>query len=298
MTVARAAGRWFDPADLLARLGDLGPPSELRDRSPALAADTLALDRVLLSTVRDGVMHADALHLVDGDPTAALGRLREAPVRLEYPLVEGEVLRRRRAQVVDVATGEVGGPRAFADVLEWTAYAVAPVVVEGRVIGFFHGDRTGTGDPIDERDATGLASFAACFAVVYERTVLRQRLRVQLREMRQVGSWADARAAELGDRPIELGEDAGGDAGRSPGRRTGIGGEAVRDLLTPRELEVLEHMVRGETNVGIARDLVLSEGTVKFHVKNILRKLHVSNRAEATSRYLHLVLDRGAGESR
>jgi DNA-binding NarL/FixJ family response regulator len=39
--------------------------------------------------------------------------------------------------------------------------------------------------------------------------------------------------------------------------------------------------------------LVVSEGTVKFHVKNILRKLHASNRAEATSRYLRLTLRRG-----
>ena len=51
-------------------------------------------------------------------------------------------------------------------------------------------------------------------------------------------------------------------------------------------------MVRGETNGQIARDLVLSEGTVKFHVKNVLRKLHAANRAEATSRYLRLTLNR------
>ena len=49
-------------------------------------------------------------------------------------------------------------------------------------------------------------------------------------------------------------------------------------------------MVRGETNADIARALVVSEGTVKFHVKNILRKLHAANRAEATSRYLRLTM--------
>ena len=52
-------------------------------------------------------------------------------------------------------------------------------------------------------------------------------------------------------------------------------------------------MVKGETNADIARALVVSEGTVKFHVKNILRKLHASNRAEATSRYLRLSLRQG-----
>ena len=53
---------------------------------------------------------------------------------------------------------------------------------------------------------------------------------------------------------------------------------------------MLEHLVKGETNAEIARTLVVSEGTVKFHVKNILRKLQASNRAEATSRYLRLTM--------
>jgi DNA-binding NarL/FixJ family response regulator len=51
-------------------------------------------------------------------------------------------------------------------------------------------------------------------------------------------------------------------------------------------------MVRGETNGAIARELVVTEGTIKFHVKNILRKLHAANRAEATSRYLRLTIPR------
>ena len=58
-------------------------------------------------------------------------------------------------------------------------------------------------------------------------------------------------------------------------------------------------MVRGETNAGIGRELVVAEGTVKFHVKNMLRKLHVSNRAEATARYLRLAYRRdGEGADR
>ena len=53
-----------------------------------------------------------------------------------------------------------------------------------------------------------------------------------------------------------------------------------------REVDVLQLMADGKTNGDIARALFVSEGTVKFHVKNILRKLNASNRAEATSRYL------------
>jgi DNA-binding NarL/FixJ family response regulator len=60
-------------------------------------------------------------------------------------------------------------------------------------------------------------------------------------------------------------------------------------LLTRRELDVLRLMADGQTNKSIADSLVISDGTVKFHVNSILRKLHAANRAEAVSRYLRLL---------
>jgi DNA-binding NarL/FixJ family response regulator len=60
-------------------------------------------------------------------------------------------------------------------------------------------------------------------------------------------------------------------------------------LLTRRELEVLRLLADGHTNRAIADALVISAGTVKFHVNRILRKLHAANRAEAVSRYLRLL---------
>ena len=60
-------------------------------------------------------------------------------------------------------------------------------------------------------------------------------------------------------------------------------------LLTRRELEVLRLLADGQSNRAIADALVISGGTVKFHVNSILRKLHAANRAEAVSRYLRLL---------
>jgi DNA-binding NarL/FixJ family response regulator len=54
--------------------------------------------------------------------------------------------------------------------------------------------------------------------------------------------------------------------------------------LTPRELEILRAAAEGPTNAQIARQLWVTEQTVKFHLSNIYRKLGVSNRTEA-SRY-------------
>lgn len=52
--------------------------------------------------------------------------------------------------------------------------------------------------------------------------------------------------------------------------------------LTRREMEVLRLVARGLSNQEIATELVISEGTVRIHVSNILGKLHLANRTQAT----------------
>ncbi|MDH5632961.1 MAG: response regulator [Gammaproteobacteria bacterium] len=51
--------------------------------------------------------------------------------------------------------------------------------------------------------------------------------------------------------------------------------------LTPREHEILCHIAEGQSNKVIARSLDITDGTVKLHVKSILRKLGVHSRVEA-----------------
>ncbi len=51
--------------------------------------------------------------------------------------------------------------------------------------------------------------------------------------------------------------------------------------LTPREMEILCQLAAGLSNKAIARELGISDGTVKLHVKAILRKLEVRSRVEA-----------------
>ncbi len=53
------------------------------------------------------------------------------------------------------------------------------------------------------------------------------------------------------------------------------------DELTPREIEILRHVAEGQSNKSIGRALEITDGTVKLHVKSILRKLGVRSRVEA-----------------
>jgi DNA-binding NarL/FixJ family response regulator len=57
--------------------------------------------------------------------------------------------------------------------------------------------------------------------------------------------------------------------------------------LTGRELEILQLVAAGSTNGDVARKLWVTEQTVKFHLRNIFRKLDVANRTEA-SHFAHI----------
>jgi two-component system nitrate/nitrite response regulator NarL len=51
--------------------------------------------------------------------------------------------------------------------------------------------------------------------------------------------------------------------------------------LSSREVEILEHLMAGESNKVIARTLAVAEATIKVHVKAILRKVQARNRTQA-----------------
>ena len=63
--------------------------------------------------------------------------------------------------------------------------------------------------------------------------------------------------------------------------------------LTPRETEILGLLAEGQSNKAIARNLGISDGTVKLHVKAILRKLEVHSRVEAAV----MAVERGFSKS-
>jgi DNA-binding NarL/FixJ family response regulator len=156
-----------------------------------------------------------------------------------------------------------------------------------RVIGFFHVDRFGQELPVGPEDRDNLWVFAEHFGLMYERSVLVERLESQRSQLHDLLSDTIVSIDEIcaidmdlaRTEPVEATPISSSRSARSP----------LDSLLTAREREVLELMASGATNNQIARELVVSEGTVKSHVKRILRKLRVDNRAGAVARYLHLL---------
>src|SRR5699024_7615973 len=90
----------------------------------------------------------------------------------------------------------------------------------------------------------------------------------------------------------QLGAEPLAEAVRSVGRRHRVvlpGGRENLDLLTPRELSVLELVARGMTNKATGSELFISEKTVSVHVSRVMAKLGATSRTEAVA----LAMQRG-----
>lgn len=273
------------------KLREMTSPPAIFDAAPRRLVQSSEFERALLSTVDESRLVVRAAHFED-DPEgaeAALARLTERPIALEHPLLEAEVLRRRRATAVAEAGVNPRVSPVLTEAMGWSSYVAAPVVIQGRVIAVLHADRRDGKLDVLHRDL--LWRFAVGLGQAYESASLRRRVRREREYMRRFLDRLDARLGELSDSAIEFAPATSPAASlASPGAAEGA--QAFEGVLTRRELEILALLAEGLSNRKIADRLVISEGTVKFHVNSILRKLRAQNRAEAVSRYLSRTLGR------
>jgi DNA-binding CsgD family transcriptional regulator len=289
--------------EALARLREHDSPERLIEAAPRELCLACGFTRAMISRVHGSSWVPEALEVMPGTDEDEAGfrtYVEQAEIPLGHMLLETELVRRRMPSLV---TDPVGDPRTFKEIVgisRSSSYVVAPIMPTGRVIGFLHADRYGEDEPVTADDRDHLWAFAEHFGFIFERAVLVERLAAQRREVSEAFGLAETALDELHDAEIAL-------ARREPDApevaRTGAaifrrGDSRLEGLLTAREREVLELMAGGATNTQIAEQLVIGEGTVKSHVKHILRKLRVSNRAEAVSRYLRLMMRRQGGEER
>ena len=273
-------------------LSSLTTVDQLVDRAP-VALCKVGFDRAMISRVHDSEWVVERFYsAVDPEEAAQITRsAREENERLSPNVIELEMVRRRVALLVpDVSREPRVNPR-LAAMTGSHSYVAAPIAPDGEVVGFFHADRLSK-DPVTNFDREVLALFAQEFgrlvatANLYERFA---RLRATVDQLR---SSLGGMVSNCLDGPVRLvTEKLDGEPSASPTLRpmnlSSVSGAPEMDqLLSEREREVLRLMALGETNGRIASRLFITEGTVKSHVRHILRKLNASNRAEAVCRWL------------
>jgi DNA-binding CsgD family transcriptional regulator len=159
-----------------------------------------------------------------------------------------------------------------------SSYAVVPLVGSTGIFGLVHADHHPGPRHASPADRDALWLLVDGFSNLYERAVLTERLRAQHARLRQAVSDLDAEATAVLNAEIALDRDPLPHAHHAAPTAETVLTDA---RLTRRERDVAELMGKGYGNAAIARDLVIVPGTVKTHVKAVMRKLGAANRAEA-----------------
>jgi DNA-binding CsgD family transcriptional regulator len=225
--------------------------------------------RTAVFSLQGGTLVAESVYPGDGNGSQ--------PHQLGPGLRETEVLRRRTAVFVEDVASD---PRARGMLDGARSFVAAPIICDEQAVGLIYADPGVSGEPLTELDRDTLAVFAAGFGYALERCVLTGRLRAHADRVLALARSTEESVTELCSHEFALGSPAV----FLPAVRT-QNGHGLHALLTRRELEVVAMLAEGETNARIAQRLVVSEDTVKSHVKHILRKLGVHNRSQAVSRY-------------
>ncbi|SBS76841.1 Putative GAF sensor protein (modular protein) [uncultured Mycobacterium sp.] len=272
--------------DGITELEQIDDPGHLLDRA-AIAATNLGFDRAMISSVHDGQWLPVAGH-IERDPAWAsqiVAAGQEEPEIIDAALPEAEMLRRLRPILVDDAQRLARRYATIIDISKGQRYLAAPIMSCRNVIGFVHADTFYRPRRFTNTDIRLLGLFGEFLGTTMTRLMMLD----ELRALHAQAEGLTSRIAELERswsgrtyRRPALSRAADPAAPHCPGRAP------AANVLTRRELEVLELVADGATNARIARVLTISEGTVKGHMKHIFRKLGTANRAEAVSYWLRL----------
>ena len=276
----------------LGRLRSMPTSAELVDNVCQELVRSCGFGRALLSRVEDHtwvpwVVHFGHRPVRDSD-REWIGTKR---IPLRSMLLESElVAERHAAAIIDASQDERADKRFVADTAS-TSYVAAPIMPAGRVVGFIHADYYPSGRKVDHVDRDIVWAFAEGYGRIYERTVMVERLSGQRDQVRETLRNAEQIMDRLARGELELARREADRSMVSSATTLALTGDrpAMDDLFTPREREVLGLIVAGQSNAAIAARLVISEGTVKSHVKQILRKIGAANRSEAIARYLGMI---------
>ena len=273
----------------LARLRSVSTVDRILRLATVEACTQLGFDRAILFSVQGSEMVCE--HVFFNEEPAWAAEIERVAQKhhphLDHLLLETEMLRRRRPALVRDAQNDPRGDPVLVKATRTRSYVAAPIIPRGRVLGFLHADCYFSGRDVDELDRDTLWAFAEGYGYAMDRAVLMHRLEALAAQVRDVSHAADALTAEQDGTDVglahadELAASVVATAASIVAPERGL-----HKQLTAREAEVLELMADGRTNAAIADELVITEETVKSHVKQILRKLGAANRAEAVSRWL------------
>ena len=262
------------------------PPRKMIYVAPEVLSRELAFARTMISTVRGSLWVPQHMHIEDeaADPHGRqlLEYVQDRHIQLGDAPLETELVRKRCGAF---APSPMDDKRVFKEIVEVSGcfgYIAAPITVQGRAIGILHADRPEPHGIVTMDHLEQLEAFAECLSVAFESAALEEKAAQQRVEVENLCGNVDEMLSRSGRSVLwSL-------PGTVHGARHGANyhrDQPTAPALTFREQEIMSHVATGATNGQIARCLVISEGTVKSHLKHIAKKLNTSSRAAAVATY-------------
>jgi LuxR family transcriptional regulator, regulator of acetate metabolism len=250
-------------------------------QAAAEACRVLGFDRAMIFRRSGNLLLAEATHFVGQDEWArhCQEHAEAHPIRLSRHQTESEMLRRRAAALVTDPLHDPNTWQPIVQKIRTPGYVATPIAVRGEIVATLHADNEISGRRIGRVERDALAAFGTGLGFAIERAVLVDRLTSQRETMR--------RMVAATERTVEDFLRAESAWARQPPAAPAVPARpACPVVLTAREREVLELMAGGASNADIAARLVITPGTVKTHVKHVLRKLDATSRAQAVAIFL------------
>jgi len=278
-------------AEALSELRRAPSSSALLEGAPRALCEACGFTRAMVSAVQGSRWVPLKLFTSDQlDPQAEAFQAfvaSETEIPLANMLAETDMARRRAAIQIEDAPLDRRTFKPIIEVAKSPGYVAAPIIIGGRATGFMHADRVGQRRTVSNDDMEWIAEFTTELASLFDRAVAAEQLLTQRIDLLEAMASTHAALAAFERSVLGFGEGVG--IGSTEGASAQGRPAPARDaLLTPREREVLECVAHGATNAVVARQLMLSENTVKTHLRAILRKLHVTTRGAAVARYMRL----------
>ncbi|MGI9161751.1 MAG: LuxR C-terminal-related transcriptional regulator [Mycobacterium sp.] len=281
----------------LARLQGVKSIEQMLEKAPA-ALCRCGFDRVIISSIEESTWTVQRVHIqADPDWADEIARAGlDHPMQIDHMLVESGMVRRRTPILVDDVQSNPLTNAAIRAASLSRSYVAAPIMADGRVIGMLHADCYSSRRHVDRDDLAILGMFAEGFSYAFGRVNLVERLHLARNQIQRMARDVATAAEDLCTAQTTFGrrQDSGGDRPAPPVAASLAANTRIESLLSRREIEVLSLMTQGKSNREIATHLVIAEGTVKTHVKNVLRKLKAANRAEAVFRFMRMTALEGS----
>jgi DNA-binding CsgD family transcriptional regulator len=272
--------------EVLGRFGGIQSVPQLLRECPR-AVTRLGFDRAMYSLVYEREWTPQAAYSVRRPEAARRLVLsaQKSPQTLTSAAPEFGLLRRDHSILVADVRDNPNVHREIATASGCRSYVATRVVANGNVVGLIHADKYLYGDGVDECDRHLLGLFGEAFGYVLARAMLLEQNNAVQVHLSSLATAVTQAAAGLRRSEGDVGGHASSALHRVDVPETAgpTGLSLSRYGLTNRETEILQLMASGLDNTEIASRLYLAVGTVKSHVKHILRKLGATNRAQAIS---------------